>query len=201
MHDLPARNQAPQPEAAAKAPPAAKETVAALAKKPMREPGVTTGANAVQPPAAAPVNADENVQKTADQIEKTATRNASDIASLAARTQQSGLGARSAPMKYVVDGVQLSEVEAKKESKKERSRLELGNESFDKGKYSAALAHYRQQMNQGSPQERAKAKIMAARCYVALGNKAKAEQLLDTVVSEGTGPERRAARRLLRDLK
>jgi FimV-like protein len=204
--DLRAEDLPPQPRTAAKVPAAVPETVASLSEKPVRELNVPA-ANASPLPAGNPAGNDRTAQRAAVQTERTATRNAADIASLSTQTQQSGQGAginigggRATATKYVVDGVQLKEVEAKA-SAKERSRLELGNESFDKGKYSAALVYYRQQMNQGSPQERAKAQIMAARCYVALGNKAKAEQLLDTVVYEGTGPERRAARRLLRSLK
>jgi FimV-like protein len=83
----------------------------------------------------------------------------------------------------------------------DRSPMELGQESYDKGKYSAALNQYKRQMNAGSPQERAQAKLMAARCYTALGKKAKASELLQSVVDEGNGPQRRAARRLLRELE
>ena len=79
--------------------------------------------------------------------------------------------------------------------------MELGDESFDKGKYSAALAHYKQQMNSGDARTRQQATIKAARCYATLGNKAKAEQLLQSVVNEGAGPERRAARRILRGME
>jgi hypothetical protein len=83
----------------------------------------------------------------------------------------------------------------------DHSPMELGDESFEKGKYSAALAHYKQQMNTGDSRKRYQATIKAARCYATLGNKVKAEQLLQSVVNEGAGPERRAARRVLRDLE
>ena len=55
-------------------------------------------------------------------------------------------------------------------------------------------------MNSGSKTNRQQAAIMAARCYIALGQKDKAERLLQSIVDEG-GPEKRSAKRMLRDIE
>jgi anti-sigma factor RsiW len=78
--------------------------------------------------------------------------------------------------------------------------MDKGDESYDKGKWGSALAHYQQEMNNGNARKRHQATIMAARCYMNMGNKARAIQLLEGLVSEG-GPEKRTAKRLLHDLK
>jgi hypothetical protein len=102
---------------------------------------------------------------------------------------------------YAVNTETLKKKElAKLEERAAPSSMELGKESFDKGKYGIALGHYKKQMNSTSA-DRNQAKIMAARCYVALGNKARAAQLLQAVIDEGTGPERRAAKRELRAIE
>ncbi len=76
--------------------------------------------------------------------------------------------------------------------------IEHGDESYGKGSYGAALAHYKKGMASTDPHTRYQSMIMAAQCYAALGNKAKAEQLLQRVIDEGSGPERRSAKRALR---
>ncbi len=76
--------------------------------------------------------------------------------------------------------------------------IERGDESYGKGSYGAALAHYKKGMASTDSRTRYQSMLMAAQCYAALGNKAKAETLLQRVIDEGSGPERRAAKRALR---
>lgn len=81
----------------------------------------------------------------------------------------------------------------------ETDHLQKGDELYGKASYSAALAHYKSEMNTGSRSRKAQAGVMAARCYQQLGQKDKAISLLQQMVSEG-GPQKRAAKRMLREL-
>jgi hypothetical protein len=56
-------------------------------------------------------------------------------------------------------------------------------------------------MTNPDPKVRFQAMINAALCYNGLGERAKAEELLNQVINEGPGPERRAARHALHKLK
>jgi FimV-like protein len=79
--------------------------------------------------------------------------------------------------------------------------LSAGNEHFESGRYSAALRNYRTAMANASGSSRSQAAVMAARCYLNLGQKGRAISLLEDVAANGSGPQKRQARRLLRDLK
>lgn len=81
-----------------------------------------------------------------------------------------------------------------------RSHMEQGDDLFEKGKYSNAVAHYREEMGQGSRNNRHQAAIMAARCYVNMGQKQRAIQLLQGILAEG-GSQKRVAKKMLRDLE
>ncbi|WP_276131989.1 tetratricopeptide repeat protein [Polluticoccus soli] len=86
---------------------------------------------------------------------------------------------------------------------KHREKEAVANFSADdlygQGKYSAALDLYKQQMNEGGRGKRNYATLQAARCYLAMGNKQSAIQLLQSIVSGG-GTHKRAAKRMLEDL-
>jgi FimV-like protein len=82
-----------------------------------------------------------------------------------------------------------------------KTEAELGDESYGKGSYGAALAQYKKGMNSDDARTRYHSMVMAAQCYAALGNKAKAEQILQEVIDKGPGAERRQARKALRKLK
>ena len=194
---------APVKATPAKAPTPAPESVASISGASARSIEIKA-ARAYTPPVLEPVGktvAPDVSAAPATAQEKLVVRELSDVATYnaapAASRNTTGInlsGARSSGTKYVVDGVQAAK-------KQERSHIELGNDAFERGKYSAALIHYKKQMTSGTPAERSQAKLRAARCYAALGKKAKAEELLDTVMQEGSGAERREARRVLRGLK
>ena len=79
--------------------------------------------------------------------------------------------------------------------------LDRGKAAFSAGKYTKALRFFQQQMNTGDAGLRQKATIMAARCYAALGNSTKAQELLQSAADGSNSRQRRAARRELRKMK
>jgi FimV-like protein len=99
-------------------------------------------------------------------------------------------------------GTQLSEeVVASAGSRRENAKAELSaDDLYSNGKYSAALNLYKQEMAEaGSRGKRQRAAINVARCHLAMGNKQKARQLLQSIVDEG-GPQKRTARKMLEDI-
>lgn len=78
--------------------------------------------------------------------------------------------------------------------------LEEGNARYEDKDYRAAVGEYKKDMASTDAARRQKATVMAARSYANMGQKAKAIQLLQGIVAEG-GPEKRTARRLLRQLQ
>jgi TolA-binding protein len=76
---------------------------------------------------------------------------------------------------------------------------EQGDSYYSQGKYSAALSAYKKDMSHPDKMKRLEATVMAARCYLSLGNKADAQQLLQQLVEEG-GPQKRAAKKLLKEM-
>lgn len=82
-----------------------------------------------------------------------------------------------------------------------QSPVDLGNAAFAKGAYKTALRYFQKAMQKGDKIDRQRATILAAKCYAALGNKEKAEELLRDVREHSSGAKRRAAKRELRKLK
>jgi len=81
---------------------------------------------------------------------------------------------------------------AKEEAKDDAGSL------FQAGKYNAALGSYKKLMNSGDKRTRQDATLMAARCYMNLGQKDNALQLLESLAATGSGPQKRTAKRMLR---
>ena len=77
--------------------------------------------------------------------------------------------------------------------------MERGNDLYEKKHWTAALAQYKAAMNTGSKSHRHQATILAARCYINLGYKAKAAELLQGIVEEG-GSKKHAAKKMLREM-
>lgn len=72
---------------------------------------------------------------------------------------------------------------------------------YEDGKFAAAVAAFKVEMKTAEdPKVKFGAALMAARCYINLGQYAKAKPLLEVVESEATGSQKRTARRLLRRL-
>jgi hypothetical protein len=88
-----------------------------------------------------------------------------------------------------------------KQGTEEKADVELSENSYGRGSIKASLESARKGMNSADPHTRYHSMIIAAQCYQALGNTVKAEQLLQQVVDNGPGPERRQARRVLRKMQ
>ncbi len=84
----------------------------------------------------------------------------------------------------------------------EASKPELNRNtaSYSQASVEKALASYLQSMKSSDPIIRYQSMILAAQCYDALGNRTRAQELLQIVINEAPGHERRAARRALRRL-
>ncbi len=138
---------------------------------------------------------------TSEQIEKMPSRTTEGVAKTAPGVYSSGKddrlsigGGRADGNLYVIDGIQVRSKTAKTDN------LEKGDNLYEQKKYGAALKAYEKEMDSDDKSRRQKAAIMSARCYIDMGNKQKAIQLLQSVVDEG-GPQKKAARKLLKDLR
>lgn len=109
------------------------------------------------------------------------------------------------------EGVASSETHTtntdKTSSVKETARLEPvvvadGYQLYEEGKFAQALVAFKVDMKTADdPKAKYGAALMAARCYLNMGREAKAKPLLELVVSEASGSQKRQARRLLRRLE
>jgi hypothetical protein len=78
--------------------------------------------------------------------------------------------------------------------------VKAGNDLYKSGGYSAALAYYQKEMDNGTNRrQRHQATIMAAHCYEQMGQKDKAAALLQNLVNEG-GPKKGHAKRMLQQI-
>ena len=180
----------------------------ALAKLPENEKPAAPAAKAPSPAYAAQGLSDIDAPSSNPEsmpargsAEKNASSQSPDLAVVATQSYSTARPSVHESDAMNAEALKKKEMTAKLAERTAPSPMELGKEAYDKGKYSAALTHYKKQMASGAPQDRAQAKIMAARCYAALGHKPRAQQLLQAVIDEGTGPERRSARRALRELE
>ncbi|RYE06825.1 MAG: tetratricopeptide repeat protein, partial [Sphingobacteriales bacterium] len=137
-----------------------------------------------------------------EQIEKMPTRNTDGVASTSAGTYSGsdglkvGGGRSNANNNYVVDGVQTK---AKKATVTD-DHLTTGDNFYNERKYNQALNAYKKELNSGDKSRRQKAGLMAARCYLALGQKTEAKGLLNDLVQNGSGGAKREAKRMLSDM-
>ncbi|MBL7682249.1 MAG: hypothetical protein JNK00_02720 [Flavipsychrobacter sp.] len=116
------------------------------------------------------IGEDERKVITADEIEKMPTRNTGSMTATAA----------------------LEDVKLEK--------IEQADKLFQAGKLNDALSMYTQEMrNAKNKGKRQQAAIGAVRCYIVLGNKYKAKDILRSIVDEG-GPYKREAKRMLKEM-
>lgn len=130
-----------------------------------------------------------------EQVEKMATRNTENIAAV-----------NEAPAAKMRLGNSADEVNASaaKERKKEKAvaaanetdNIDEGNKLYAQKRYSAAVTVFQKEFSNTDKSRRHEAMLMAARCYLNLGNKDKATQLLQNIIEEG-GPKKREAKKLL----
>jgi FimV-like protein len=81
-----------------------------------------------------------------------------------------------------------------------RSDTEKGYEHFENKDWQGALNNFQKQMGASDPALRHEAALMAARSYEKMGKTEEAIKLLSTIIAED-GPQKRAARKLLRKLR
>lgn len=87
-----------------------------------------------------------------------------------------------------------------KDAEEPVSKIDKADQLLKSGKAGDALNLYTQEMRSASSKgKRQEAAIGAARCYVALGNRYKAKDILLSIVDEG-GPRKREAKRMLKEL-
>lgn len=72
---------------------------------------------------------------------------------------------------------------------------------FESARYNEALDIYKTQMNALDKQTRVDASLMAARCYIRMGQSTKASVLLESLASNGNSAQKRQAKKLLKGLE
>ena len=138
-------------------------------------------------------------------VEKLPTRNMSDSKTMtgAATVKGSESNVLTTGRKKAADEETVVKSEAGDFSSDEGNgrKLSAANALYEAGNYGAAASSYREQMNVEDKRTSQQATLMAARSYLKLGHKVKAKQLLQTLVNEGSGSQKRQAKRLLKDLE
>lgn len=111
-------------------------------------------------------------------------------------------GARSNGTVHIVAGGRTDE-SGRKQSERKAVNEEAGeaDELFDNGEYAQALAAYKKQMNGSNGKSSQQAGLMAARCYLNLGQKKNAQKLLSELAENGSGSQKRRAKRLLKEIE
>jgi FimV-like protein len=138
-------------------------------------------------------------------VEKLPTRNTSDVNTMAAGAPAKGdeSSVFTSARKKVAD----DEVDVRTEGLESRSdegdgrKLSTANALYEAGNYGAAASSYKEQIGGDDKRTSQQATLMAARSYLKLGQKEKAKQLLQTLVNEGSGSQKRQAKRMLKDLE
>lgn len=165
-----------------------------------------------EPVAAAPQNEktgnEESVKATDNKREMTDYKmmNTNDVASLSGGTYQQKAGngvsiggARTSGTLYIANDDLIDKSEREKEMA--TKRMNEANVLFENGEYSQALAEYKKQINSSDVKKSDQAKLMAARCYLNLGQKKNALKLLSALAEEGRGAPKRQAKKLLREIE
>lgn len=128
--------------------------------------------------------------------EKMATRNTENVAAVnepsAARVR---LG-NSADEETANTGKERKKEKALIAAANETDNIDEGNKLYAQKRYSAAVAVFQKEFSNTDKSRRHEAMLMAARCYLNLGNKDKATQLLQNIIEEG-GSKKREAKKLL----
>ena len=89
----------------------------------------------------------------------------------------------------------------KKEQPHRNSETYDADELFEQGEYALALTAYKRQMNKGDEKSNAQAKLMAAHCYLHLGERKSARKLLTDLAENSNGAPKRRAKRLLKEME
>lgn len=114
-------------------------------------------------------------------------------------------GSRTDGEKYTIDGVRVVGSRGVNFSKPGTDKINSGALSdsaaslYKSGRHKEALDVYKQAMNTGKKADQHIAIVGAAKCYIALGDKAEAKKLLEQVIEEG-GAMKHEAKKLIKDL-
>lgn len=135
-----------------------------------------------------------------EQVEKMPTRTTNSIAATApgaytGDSKREVPGSQNEDVSYTIEGVSTRSANAVA-----KDNLVKAEGLFNKGEYESALRVYSREFDSEDKGYRQKAMVMAAQCHNKLGNKSKAKTLLQSVIDEG-GPEKKAARKLLKELE
>ena len=145
--------------------------------------------------------------------ETTPTRNANEAISLAGNTygnkSEEAVSRGDTPSNLTIGAVDgMGKASVKDEAKRKRSEAkESGSASenadklYEQGKYARALAAYKKDINSSNERTSQRAQLMAAKCYLSLGQKQNAEKLLRALVENGGGSVKRQAKKMLRDME
>jgi len=139
-------------------------------------------------------------KKLSAEAEKMPTRSASAVPPSTPETYASNSkgnisGAKNEDVSYTIEGVSTRSA-----SDIANDNLAKGNALFEKGQYESALRVYKRELDNENKAYRQKAMVMVAQCHAKLGDAKKARQLLKAVEDEG-GPEKKTARKLLKELE
>jgi hypothetical protein len=173
------------------------------------------------------IGADERKMTTSEEIEKMPTRSTNNIASTNAGVYQNKTaaspahpqtsfgnsynqnkneslslgGAKDEGTAYNVDGVKtLGKRAATTQKESIEDKLEQADKLYEAKQYNDALNIYLREVNHTTDNDRKdEARIGAARCYIAVGDKKRAKTLL-MAVSAKHGKHKREAKRLLKEL-
>jgi FimV-like protein len=143
---------------------------------------------------------DESKTVTDRQAESPAARTENAIAA----TSTGGYQQKSFGNSYNADAAQPMAANASKKLSAESvtiDKLEQANKLYEAKQYGDALNLYTHEMrNAENKSHRQEATVGAARSYIALGNKTKAKEILQSIIDEG-GAYKREAKRLLREIE
>jgi FimV C-terminal domain len=168
--------------------------------------------NAYKAPLVDKYNPEQAKRLSAEQVEKMPTRSTESVAATAPATynKKEGeltiAGARPGTTTYIVDGVQVKDkatADAPKKLEKpseSASNISKAGTQYSNGQYNAALTTLKADLGSSEASRRNPATLLAAKCYIALGNKEKARKLLQPLADEASGSDKRQAKRMLKDL-
>jgi FimV-like protein len=138
-------------------------------------------------------------------VEKLPTRNTSDITTIAAgapaKDGESSVFTSARKKGADDEADDRTEVLDSRSDEGDGRKLSTANALYESGNYGAAASSYKEQIGGDDKRTSQQATLMAARSYLKLGQKEKAKQLLQSLVNEGSGSQKRQAKRMLKDLE
>jgi hypothetical protein len=147
------------------------------------------------------IKEDERKVLSKEEIEKKPARITQSIAAAPATSGQTSFG-----NSYNADITNVTEKSAEKKAVRESvqaiDKIEQANKLYQTRQYNDALNIYLKEINGPASDNNRKneARLGAARCYIATGNKEKAKALLMIVFADG-GKRKREAKRLLKEIE